>query len=182
MLRSLGYHQPIYALTANAMSHEISQYLAIGFTGHLKKPIERKNFIAIIAKHFPDNIEVKPKKQQDNESPAQFLTENERVDKAEESLTHVDLSDLITEFKINISEDKRELVFHGENDDIDKLGQVAHRLAGAAQMFGFIELNQAAKELESIIKREAVNNKPNHQLISELAHCLVDEINLIEQQ
>ena len=39
VMRELGANQPIYALTANAMSHEVSQYLELGFTGHLKKPI-----------------------------------------------------------------------------------------------------------------------------------------------
>ncbi len=36
-LKELGCNQPIYALTANAMSHEIAHYLALGFAGHLKK-------------------------------------------------------------------------------------------------------------------------------------------------
>ncbi len=181
-LRSLGCNQPIYALTANAMSHEISQYLAVGFTGHLKKPIERKKFIAIIAKYFIANTEVKLTGKQDNKFPEQILTASEFANKAEESLAHVDLSDLITEFKVNIGDDKQELELYSDNEDSEKLGKVAHRLAGAAQMFGFTELNQAAKELESIIKKETVKEKPNYHLISELTHCLVDEINLIEQQ
>ncbi len=178
-LRSLGCTQPIYALTANAMSHEISQYLAIGFTGHLKKPIERKKFIAIIAKYFT-TPEGKLKSQQDNKLAEQILTTTEYVTKAEQSLEHVDLSDLVTDFKANVGNDKRELELYCDNADIAKLAQVAHRLAGAAQMFGFTELNQAAKELESIIKREALTDNPNHLLIGELTHCLVDEINLIE--
>ncbi len=49
-------------------------------------------------------------------------------------------------------------------------------------MFGFAELNQAAKELETIIKKESMSDEPEHELIGELTHCLVDEINLIEQQ
>jgi len=181
-LRSLGCNQPIYALTANAMSHEISQYLAIGFTGHLKKPIERKNFLAIIAKYFTANADETVKAQLENKLPDKTLIESEQIIKAEKLLEDVDLSDLITEFKGNISADRQELELYCENEEITKLAQVAHRLAGAAQMFGFIELNQAAIELESIIKKEAVADKPNHHLISELTHCLVDEIKLIERQ
>ncbi|MCP4987985.1 MAG: response regulator [Colwellia sp.] len=180
-LRSLGCKQPIYALTANAMSHEITQYLAIGFTGHLKKPIERKNFIAIIAKYFKANENLKPKVQQEPKFPQELLIDNEIVSKAEESLTHVDLSDLVTEFKDNIGKDKQELEYYCNNEDTKNLAQVAHRLAGAAQMFGFIELNQAAKELETTIKRAATASEPNQHLISELTHCLLDEINVIEQ-
>ena len=43
-LRELGFTLPIYALTANVMSHEIIDFLALGFDGYLKKPIERDMF------------------------------------------------------------------------------------------------------------------------------------------
>ena len=81
-----------------------------------------------------------------------------------------------------MSSDKQALILHNDNNEINKLAFVAHQLAGAAQMFGFVELNQAAKELEAIIKQELAMAKPNHSLIDELTHCLVDEIQLIEQQ
>ena len=51
-LKELGCNKPIYALTANAMSHEIAHYLALGFAGHLKKPIERDVFLSTIAQHL----------------------------------------------------------------------------------------------------------------------------------
>lgn len=181
-LRSLGCNQPIYALTANAMSHEISQYLAIGFTGHLKKPIERKNFIAIIAKYCLSTNEENLTTQLPDSAVEQEIVENNLIEKAQQSLNDVDLSDLIAEFKENLSNDKRDLILYSGHHDISKIAQLSHRLSGAAQMFGFIELNQAAQELESMIKRESIADKPNYQLISELTHCLVDEINLIEQQ
>ncbi len=59
-LRELGCDKPIYALTANAMSHEIAEYLALGFNGHLKKPIERTEFIDIIAKYYAPISENEP--------------------------------------------------------------------------------------------------------------------------
>jgi len=178
-LRSLGCNQPIYALTANAMSHEVSQYLGLGFTGHLKKPIERKNFIAAIAKYFTADINCPT--HSSSQLTGKLLINNELLDKAEEKLSTVDLKDLIAEFKANLSNDKREIIRYCDND-IDKVASLAHRLAGAAQMFGFVELNQAAQELETIIKRESTTDEPDHLLISELTHCLVDEINLVEQQ
>ena len=181
-LRALGCNQAIYALTANAMSHEVSQYLELGFTGHLKKPIERKNFIAAIAKYFTASTQVSSFTDSLNTSDLQALSTNEVVDKAEKSLVQVDLSDLVAEFKANLSKDKRDLVLYSNNDDIKNISSLAHRLAGAAQMFGFVELNQAAQALETLIKRESMTDQPNHSIISELTHCLVDEINLIEQQ
>ena len=157
------------------MSHEVSQYLGLGFTGHLKKPIERKHFIATIAKYLTTNTGEKS-------LTDQVLDSNTLVNKVDKSLSQVDLSDLVAEFKANLSIDKRALILYSDNGDIKKIAYLAHRLAGAAQMFGFVELNQAAKELETIIKRESMTDKPAHLLIGELTHCLIDEINLIEQQ
>ncbi|WP_351060002.1 response regulator, partial [Psychrobacter sp. TB20-MNA-CIBAN-0197] len=52
LLRQCGYEQPIFALTANAMSHEIEQYLALGFTDYLAKPIDKEKFYSTIAEHL----------------------------------------------------------------------------------------------------------------------------------
>ena len=164
------------------MSHEVSQYLGLGFTGHLKKPIERKHFIATIAKYLTSNADDDLLINSSNSPAGQALVTSELINKAEESISQVDLSDLIAEFKANLSKDKEDLVRYNDNADITKIASLAHRLAGAAQMFGFAELNQAAKELETIIKKESMTDKPEHELIGELTHCLVDEINLIEQQ
>ncbi len=181
-LRALGCNQAIYALTANAMSHEVRQYLAVGFTGHLKKPIERKHFIATIAKYLTTKVDESLLTDQSNKLVEQVLATNDVVNKAEKSLSQVDLSDLVAEFKANLSNDKEDLLLYSENNDIKKIAFLAHRLAGAAQMFGFVELNQAAKELDTTINKESITDKPERLLIGELTHCLVDEINLIEQQ
>ncbi|MBU2870233.1 ATP-binding protein [Colwellia sp. E2M01] len=166
-LRDLGCNKPIYALTANAMSHEVSRYLGLGFTGHLKKPIERKKFVAAIAQCFNANKDI---------------ADTAECVAAEEKLAEVDLTDLIAEFTVNLSKDKQDILRCIDNNDIKTLARHAHQLAGAAQMFGFVELNQAAKELEQLIKKESSLNSPNFHLINELTDCLLDEINLIEQQ
>jgi two-component system, sensor histidine kinase len=38
--RDARLHTPIFALSANAMSHQIDQYLAAGMSGHIAKPID----------------------------------------------------------------------------------------------------------------------------------------------
>lgn len=172
-LRELGYNKPIYALTANAMSHEISQYLTLGFTGHLKKPIERADFIATLAEHFSDGLN------SENRVNNIFANTNQ-LSRAEDEFDQVDMSDLVTEFKQNLAQDKRDLERYNNLSDTSSLMKIAHRLSGAAQMFGFIELNQAAQELEVIIKRELTKDEPNQQLISDLTHCLIDEISIVE--
>ncbi len=48
-LRAKGYCLPILALTAHAMSEEVTRSLEAGCNKHLTKPIERQDLIAAIA-------------------------------------------------------------------------------------------------------------------------------------
>ena len=154
-LRELGCTKPIYALTANAMSHEIAQYLSLGFAGHLKKPIERDIFVATIAQHFTEVI-----------AP----DDDTNVDS-----TDFDHSDLVQSFVEHLSQDKQNIT-QGNHNNHDTLARAAHKIAGAAKMFGFAELSQSAIELENAIKKQQAED------IDDLTHCLLDEINLVQHK
>lgn len=152
VLRQKGCASPIVALTANAMSHEVDKYLALGFDGHLKKPIERKLFIATIAKYFGEQMD---------ESAA------------EQAISSVDMSDLVTEFKSNLVLEQQDIILHIKNNELEKLAELAHRIAGAAQMFGFSLVSMSAIKLEKHIKTGS------SQLISEAAQNLLNEIDQV---
>jgi len=153
VLRQKGCVTPILALTANAMSHEIAHYLSLGFDGHLSKPIERNIFIPTIAKYYDDTI-----------SQA----------KANEGFNKVEMSDLIQEFKSNLVLEQQDLVLHINNNDFDKLAKLSHRIAGAAQMFGFADLSQFAIKLETVIKKNqsAVIHDHTQKLLNEIDQVL----------
>lgn len=154
-LRELGFTLPIYALTANVMSHEIIDFLALGFDGYLKKPIERDMFLATIDQYYPEQIAAK--KEQDT------------------TLNDFDITDIRQSFIVNLSQDKRDILQYSDKKDNDSLARAAHKIAGAATMFGFVELSQSALELEHGIKLNEIN------AVEELTHCLLDEISLIQQ-
>ena len=153
ILRQKGCETPIYALTANAMSHEIAQYLALGFNGHLSKPIERAIFIPAIAKHYAGAIS---------------------QEKAIESFNKVEMSDLVQEFKSNLVLEQQDLILHINNNDFDKLAKLSHRIAGAAQMFGFADLSKFALALETAIKKHQTASINDHtqKLLNEIDHVL----------
>lgn len=153
-LRELGCSHPIYALTANAMSHEIAQYLDLGFAGHLKKPIERETFLATITQHFVEVVD-----------------SSEQMDKTTENF---DISDLVESFVDHLSQDKQDLLHYSESHDNEKLARTAHKVAGAAKMFGFAEISQSAIELENAIKKQ------HYDIVEDLTYCLLDEINLVQ--
>jgi CheY-like chemotaxis protein len=155
-LRDLGCSNPIYALTANAMSHEIIEYLAMGFDGHLKKPLERETFLSTIDRYYSEQIR----------------TEEEKGN----SLDDFDMADLRQSFIDNLSKDKLDILKYGDVKDKHNLARAAHKIAGAAKMFGFAELSQSAFELECAIKKE------QSIIIDDLTHCLLDEISLIQRK
>ena len=150
ILRQKGCNQPIYALTANAMSHEVEGYLASGFDGHLKKPIEREQFIATL------NIV--------------FANGQGDIQQAQESLTKVDMSDLIVKFKSNLVLEQQDIILHLKNNELDNLAAISHRIAGAAQMFGFAALSEKAIKVELAIKSGKTER------LNEISQNFLDEI------
>jgi len=152
ILRQKGCTVPIIALTANAMSHEVEQYLNLGFTGHLKKPIERKQFISTLDKYLNQDVD---------------------VDRAYEEMNNVDMSDLVLQFKSNLELEQQDIILHLTNRDFKLLGDLAHRIAGAAQMFGFVLLSEKAIQLESAIKNGTISK------VGELTQSFLNEIDQI---
>jgi signal transduction histidine kinase/FixJ family two-component response regulator len=154
-LKALNYPAPIYALTANAMKHEVEQYLASGFEGHLRKPIEREKFVAIIDKHYP-KVEVK---QDDNEKVGG------KGEDEEESF-----ADLTAEFINKLPENKAIIEALYQQGDLQSLIKEVHKLAGAAYIFKSIELAECASDVEMSLKR-------HNKMDADLMDCLLDEIN-----
>jgi signal transduction histidine kinase/DNA-binding NarL/FixJ family response regulator/tetratricopeptide (TPR) repeat protein len=183
-LRKRGCAHPIYALTANAMAHEISQYLALGFAGHLKKPIEREIFITTIVQHCIEIDEIDSYKEYSqgvnnleiNSHLTNIINDNDIKAKNSSEATedNIDISDLVKSFVDNLSQDKQDILHFSNHDEYESLSRMAHKISGAAQMFGFIEISQSAAELESAIKKQQTT------FIEDLTHCLLDEITLVQ--
>lgn len=155
-LRKLNCTVPIIALTANAMTNEIEQYMALGFDGYIQKPLQRDFLIAMIAKHFSSKVD-------------------EVEDKAVKSLAQVDMSDLVIEFKASLFTEKQQLILHGAGEDLAQLAKQAHSLCGAAQLFGFQQLSDKAAKLENSIK----NHPTDTTSIKHDLQSLLDEIETI---
>jgi CheY-like chemotaxis protein/HPt (histidine-containing phosphotransfer) domain-containing protein len=153
ILRQKGCTIPIIALTANAMAHEIEHYLELGFDGHLKKPIERKQFITTLAKYYGDDVCHK---------------------EANDTINKVDLSDLVAQFKSNLVLEQQDIILHMKKDDLTELAALAHRIAGAAQMFGFALLSEKAVKLELAIKANKTSeiNQFTQKFLNEIDQIL----------
>ena len=124
-LRELGAKQPIVAITANAMSHDIEQYKRLGFNDYLTKPLSRKQLTDLISLYLEPNID---------------------THEVEEALKSVDFGDLRTEFVARLASEIEE--FEAASDSPEKIDALAHRLSGAAQLLGFKDLAEQALELQ----------------------------------
>jgi len=132
ILRSQDATIPIIALTANAMSHEIEQYLGLGFDDYISKPIVRNRFIQTLAYYL---------KQRSTPEQSQLLNE-------------VDFDDLTLSFRASFDKESRVIGTQLANLDYKELAATAHRLSGAASMFNHDEIASLSAEIELAIMRQ----------------------------
>ena len=83
------------------------------------------------------------------------------------------MSDLVAQFKSNLVLEQQDLLLLLKNNDLEKLSQLAHRIAGAAQMFGFSLLSEKSIKLESIIKANEVEQ------VNDIAQRMLNEIDQV---
>jgi signal transduction histidine kinase/DNA-binding response OmpR family regulator len=165
-LKELNYPAPIYALTANAMVHEVEMYLEKGFTGHLSKPIDRAKFIAVVDEHFE-------KKPVNAEEPSKAVKESAgTTDSSSKNDDEISSTDLKAKFISSLVQSKASIESLMHENNLAELTKEIHKLAGAAYVFEVIEIAQCASELETELKQ----GKP---LNEELMACLLDEINAV---
>lgn len=124
-LRALGATQPIVAITANVMAHDIERYKEIGFDHYLTKPIIRKQLIDIISRYFHSVI---------------------NVEEAQEAPQRTEFQDLRVEFIARLGSEITE--FESAAGKVKEVCELAHRLSGAAQLLEFKELAALAGDLE----------------------------------
>jgi len=145
ILRSQDANIPIIALTANAMSHEIEQYLGLGFDDYISKPIVRNRFIQTLAYYL---------KQTSTPEHSRLLNE-------------VDFDDLAISFNASLGEEWKVISVQLANLDYKELAATAHRLSGAASMFNHSEIASVSAEIELAIMRQ------NFQKAQELTRQLL---------
>ena len=138
LLKQCGFERPIFALTANAMSHEVDGYLELGFSGYLGKPIDKESFYKALSNHL-HSAEDQPIAQQNE----------------------VDMSDLVISFKQSFALESETITQHFISEDLAALQKDSHRILGAAQMFGLDEIAQSAQSLDRALLRRTPKSSAN---------------------
>ncbi len=132
-LQGSGFTQPIVAITANTMQHEVLSYLEQGFADHIKKPLEQENFISTLRKYVS----------YDSKS---------RSHKAINISNTVDTGDLAANFAAGLEREKAAIKSLYSNESWEDLQQALHKLRGAAAMFKYHSIEEAADYFEKALK------------------------------
>ncbi|TMO70954.1 hybrid sensor histidine kinase/response regulator [Pseudoalteromonas sp. S3785] len=154
LLQKCGFQAPIFALTANAMSHEVDDYLALGFTGYLGKPLDKNAFYNTLAKHLDEAAKQEPP-----------------------YTAQIDMSDLVTSFKQSFTFESETINQHYSSNDLEALQKDSHRILGAAQMFALDDIAKAAKNLDMALLNKQSQSKEHIQKLVDELQCVLKKYN-----
>ena len=133
MLRENNYQKPIVALTANVSVDDRRNFLAAGCNDFLAKPIDRQQFVEVLAKHLKPANDVRI----DNTPVTSTLLANEP-----------EFVDLVSQFVNALPDILQEIRVTAERNDWDELKVLVHNLKGTSGNYGYMQLSDLTAKLE----------------------------------
>ncbi|MBT3197914.1 MAG: response regulator, partial [Gammaproteobacteria bacterium] len=151
LLRSMGYDEPIVALTANVMQKDRDRFFEAGCDQYLNKPI---NMYAI------------------NGVLHQYLTESGQVEEREVSVVDDEMRSI---FLARLAEIDQELTQLEGTESWEQLRLIAHNMKGSGATFGFPELSKLGREVCDAIDNSQHDSLPRLEgkLIAEISKTLI---------
>jgi PAS domain S-box-containing protein len=153
-LRDCGYQRPILALTANAMTGDSERCLAAGCNAHLAKPIDRKQLIETVAQFAPSQARKTdaPTAEQDR-----VMTPGKSDMILSQFADDPQLAEILPGFVERLPAQLDALCEALEEERLDDIQRLAHRLKGAGGSYGYPTLSEVAKSLELAAKAQDVD-------------------------
>lgn len=147
-MRQAKLMQPVVALTANSMAHEIALYMEQGFSAHVKKPLIKEEMLMTLKQFLPYTTG------EDN-----LLSQSEQV-----ALNEGFYSELVGQMVT--------LRHAYESHDHDTVKLITHSIKGSASAFGFAPYSAICNNLEHALKNnESEQAETQYQALNRL-HAL----------
>lgn len=132
MLRHAAYDGPIVALTANVMKQDIDTYLKAGCDATLAKPIDKRAL---------------------GETLVQFLQLQENMESRWDALLQSEKFKQISQnYLSKLPEQQEQLKQFYDVQEWESLRALAHSIKGSSGCFGFMNIHEAAGQLEQALK------------------------------
>ncbi len=178
---------PIIALSADAMEGVGEDAIKAGMNEYIAKPIDKKQMFEVMVEYIePKEREIKTDATQteDDTSTIKDLLENRLVlIDSKDGLTRVggntDLYvSIIKKFANNNSDFGDTLIKLFENDDLDEMKKMLHKLKGVAGNIGAKQLSSKIQSVEINIKKDGISGKIKNDIqdIKSTLESLVNQI------
>ena len=177
---------PIIALSANAFKSEIEHSKAIGMNDYITKPFDEKDFVQTILKYIKDEVKIK-------QIPVENFEEKEKSQKLYDlSQLHVlsrgnveFVKRMLNVFTDSASEAVKDFEEALQNENIDRINKIAHRMKPSIDNMGISSLKLPIRELEKfslthntdISLRQSVKMVCDH-LLQVVEQLRIEKINM----
>ncbi|MCL2853984.1 MAG: ATP-binding protein [Defluviitaleaceae bacterium] len=147
ILRSMGYRQPIIALTANAIIGKAKEFVKSGFDAFISKPIDTKRLDSVLNKYIRDK---QPKEVREAAQNTTNTSKANSIDDFQISTAVLDKfkKDFAEKFA-NAGEDIRK---HLTAEDFKAAHILVHTIKGMANMMKQTQLAEAGKDMEELLE------------------------------
>ncbi|PSW74607.1 transcriptional regulator [Photobacterium sp. GB-50] len=158
---------PVLALTADALSNE-QFFKEIGFDAYLIKPITLDELNTVLNQWLPsrncDNVtstyeHLVPNTLTDSESTTDLVNINELIDIFGDSETAYTLLD---QYLASCIKDQHELNMAINENNIELVGLIIHRIKGAARVMTFHQLDALCIDVEKDIQQHRIETLQHH--------------------
>jgi CheY-like chemotaxis protein len=162
--RPTGRHLPIVAMTARALPEDKEQCLAAGMDDYISKPVQREDFVTVLARWVPQTWLGPLHEEQDNSpksAPPDPLVDDRRqagldramIQRLKNLAQATEASLLIRLLELFQSDAMIHLTTMHQaitGDDRVSLRLAAHRLKGASFSIGAVEMGNICRRLENL--------------------------------